>query len=81
MNKYKCLKGMTALFVVAFMPLHMAAADDSLASFLGSPRLELHQVFKDQRFPNLTVAKDGSVLASWGSQGIQVRRSIDGGAT
>ncbi|MDG1892715.1 MAG: sialidase family protein [Verrucomicrobiota bacterium] len=81
MNKYKHLTGMIALFAVAFAPLLMTAADGTLVSFLGAPRLEMHQVFKDQRFPNLAVAKDGSVLASWGSHGIQVRRSIDGGAS
>jgi sialidase-1 len=50
-----------------------------LEPFLGSPTLELAQVFDRDRFPNLVVATDGSVLAVWG--GVGLRRSSDGGRT
>ena len=50
-----------------------------LEPFLGAPTLELAQVFDRDRFPNVVVATDGSVLAVWG--GVGLRRSTDGGRT
>ena len=67
--------------VMQFLSVHVAAEDGALEPFLGTPRLELRQVFQNQRFPNITVATDGSILATWGSEGVQVRRSSDGGST
>jgi sialidase-1 len=32
-------------------------------------------------FPNVVVARDGTVLATWGSKRVRVRRSEDGGKT
>jgi sialidase-1 len=63
----------------------MVAADEKaappfegeLAPFMGEPKLDVQQVFKRGRFPNVTVAVDGTVLAVW--DGIKVRRSEDGG--
>jgi sialidase-1 len=62
------------------------AADDAkregdLRPFLGEPRLEMQQIFQTERFPNVVVAMDGTVLATWGNSSVQVRRSEDGGAT
>jgi sialidase-1 len=39
----------------------------------------MQQVFKGDRFPNVVIATDGSVLAVWG--GVKVRRSEDSGKT
>jgi sialidase-1 len=47
--------------------------------FLGPPRLELQSLFASNRFPTVTVAMDGSILAFW--NGVVVRRSEDGGGT
>jgi len=55
------------------------AAEGKLEPFLGEPKLEMQQVFKGDRFPNVVIATDGSVLAVWG--GVMVRRSEDGGET
>ncbi len=52
-----------------------------LQPLLGDPKFEMQQVFKDQRFPNIVVTLDGTLLATWGSNGIRVRRSEDGGKT
>ena len=52
-------------------------ADGKLAPFLQVPQLEIQQVFKGDRFPNVVVAVDGTVLAFW--NGVKVRRSEDGG--
>ncbi len=59
------------------------AAEDSfegeLGPFLGEARFDMQQVFAGDRFPNVVVATDGTVLAFW--NGVKVRRSEDGGKT
>ena len=55
--------------------------ESGIEPFLGSPILESSQVFENERFPNITVTRSGTVLASWGSNHIRVRRSEDGGKT
>lgn len=51
------------------------------------PFLEITPLFDDERFPNVVVATDGSIVATYGgtspvSEGhLKVRRSADGGAT
>jgi len=54
-------------------------AEGKLEPFLGEPALDIQQVHKGGRFPNVVVAVDGSVLALWG--GVMLRRSEDGGKT
>ena len=54
-------------------------AEGRLESFMGEPKLDIQQVHKGDRFPNIVVAVDGTVLALWG--GVKVRRSEDGGET
>ncbi len=54
-------------------------AEGKLESFLGEPKLDIQQVYKGGRFPNILVGVDGTVLALWG--GVKVRRSEDGGQT
>jgi len=39
------------------------------------------QVFKGERFPNVVVAVDGTVVVTWGSGSVRARRSEDGGKT
>ena len=51
------------------------------ASFLGTPTMEMTQVFSGQRFPNVVVTLKGTVLATWGNQTVKARRSEDGGKT
>jgi sialidase-1 len=53
--------------------------EGGLVPFLGEPRFDLTPVFSNDRFPNVVVATDGSVLAFW--NGVKVRRSEDGGKT
>ncbi len=47
----------------------------------GQEKFEVHTVFEGERFPNVVVAMDGSVVATWGRNTYQVRRSEDGGST
>ena len=56
-----------------------APSEGPVKSFLGKPMLDIQQVFKGDRFPNIVVAADGTVLAFW--NGVKVRRSEDGGDT
>ena len=53
--------------------------EGTLDSFLGEAAMAITPLFPKDRFPNVVVAKDGSVLAVFG--GVQVRRSADGGAS
>jgi len=53
--------------------------EGELGPFLGEPRLDMQQVFTGDRFPNVVVATDGTLLAFW--NGVKVRRSEDGGRT
>jgi sialidase-1 len=47
----------------------------------GTPIFEVQDIFSDERFPNVIAANDGTVIATWGSKNIRVRRSEDGGET
>ena len=52
-----------------------------LDAFLGEPAFDVQSVFRGDRFPNVVVATDGTVLATWGNTSYKVRRSEDGGKT
>jgi sialidase-1 len=71
--------------ILILTPLTLTAeerlVEAKLDPFLGSPRMEMQQVFANQRFPNVVVTLDGTVLATWGSSGVRARRSEDGGKT
>ena len=56
-------------------------AEGKLAAFLGKPSFEMQPVFRRERFPNVAVAVDGTVLATFGTSNVRVRRSEDGGKT
>ncbi|MDZ7619045.1 MAG: sialidase family protein, partial [Patescibacteria group bacterium] len=56
-------------------------AEADIAPFLGEPKFEVQPLFTSERFPNVVVALDGTVVATWGSKSYRVRRSEDGGAT
>jgi predicted neuraminidase len=55
--------------------------DGRLQPFLGKARFQMQPIFDGERFPNLVVAAEGTVLATWGSQRVRVRRSEAGGKT
>ena len=45
------------------------------------PLFEKQMIFKGERFPNIIVAQDGSIVANWGKENCISRRSSDGGRT
>jgi len=55
--------------------------DGKLKPFLGKHQFEIQRIFIGERFPNIVVGTDGTVLATWGSKSVKVRRSEDGGVT
>jgi len=54
-------------------------AEGTIDALMGEPKLEMQQLFKEERFPNVEVAVDGTLLATWGSSSVRLRRSEDGG--
>ena len=50
-------------------------------AFLGDSKFAMQQVFQDERFPNIVVTIDGTLIATWGSNVVRARRSEDGGVT
>ena len=55
--------------------------EGALGPHLGEPQLEIQQLFKSERFPNIVVTMEGTVLATWGTSSVRARRSEDGGQT
>lgn len=58
-----------------------SSAEGELDPFLSEPELTMQQVFQGERFPNIVVAVDGSIVVTWGTSSIRARRSEDGGKT
>jgi len=57
------------------------SVEGPLQAFSGKPRMEMQRLFKDERFPNIVVTLEGTLLATWGSKSVRARRSEDGGKT
>ena len=53
--------------------------NEILKSLEKDPFFETQMIFEGERFPNIVVAKDGSIVATWGKENCVSRRSIDGG--
>jgi len=72
-----------SIFAICFMAATGQAAErpveGPLRPFLGPPRLEMQQVFRGGRFPNVVVTRGGTILAMWGQKSVRARRSEDGG--
>lgn len=47
----------------------------------GEEQFEVQQLFSDERFPNVVVSTEGTVIVTWGRENYRVRRSEDGGET
>ena len=61
--------------------IDLTALEGDLEPFLGQPEMDMQQLFEAERFPNVVVALDGTVLATWGTTHMVIRRSEDGGKT
>ena len=82
----KLIQSLTLLFLIS-TGLAVCAAetvstqDGPIAPFLGSARLEISPLFKEDRFPNIVVSLKGTLIATYGSKSVSVRRSEDGGTS
>ena len=81
MNKVLPLLCLTALLILISSTGPLQAGEGKLEAFLGEPALELGQVFRGERFPNIVVSMKGTVIAPWGTSHVRARRSEDGGKT
>ena len=85
-NKYgKAILCAPVVLSILMATANVIAADSKfegeLEPLMTDPVLEMQQVFQGERYPNVVVALDGTVLATWGNNGVKVRRSEDGGKT
>jgi len=78
-NRLKIFVGMALLAIPGLGEKSAISIEESLEAFLSEPMFDVNQIFHDERFPNVVVALDGSVIATWGSQTVHARRSEDGG--
>ena len=81
MKKVLSLLCMTVLIGFVSSTPRLQATEGKLDAFLGEPALELGQVFRGERFPNIVVSMKGTVIATWGTSHVRARRSEDGGKT
>jgi len=62
------------LIALSFNSFAETKLEGKLEPFLGKPSLEIQPVFKGERFGNIAVTMDGTVLATWGTT--HVRASL-----
>ena len=55
--------------------------EGKIDSHLSDAKLELQQIFAGERFPNIVVTPQGTIVATWGTSSLKSRRSTDGGKT
>lgn len=55
--------------------------EGDLAPHLSKPAIHQQALFDGQRFPNVVVGLDGTVVTTWGNNGVRSRSSLDGGKT
>lgn len=79
MSKFYLIAAMLLMATPA--PAKQPVVEGTLDSHLGEPMMEMNQVFAGQRFPNVVVTLNGTVLTTWGNKNVQARRSEDGGKT
>jgi hypothetical protein len=54
------------LFFLSMMLLSCKTGEENEFWGEGKPFFEVQQIFPDERFPNVIVAGDGTVLTTWG---------------
>ena len=77
---FKSVKNSGLIFLVLFLLSFSSATDNEISKALKkAPFFEKQMLFEGERFPNVVVAKNGVVVATWGKENCVSRRSIDGG--
>lgn len=67
------------LFIASFS-VH-AQSDEIIKALESPPFFESSILFKSERFPNIVVSTNGTVVTTWGKENCVSRRSVDGGKT
>lgn len=67
------------LFIASFS-VH-AQSDEIIKELKSPPFFESSILFKSERFPNIVVSANGTVVTTWGKENCVSRRSVDGGKT
>ena len=67
------------LFIASFS-VH-AQSDEIIKELKSPPFFESSILFKSERFPNIVVSTNGTVVTTWGKENCVSRRSVDGGKT
>lgn len=67
------------LFIASFS-VH-AQSDEIIKELKSPPFFESSILFKSERFPNIVVSANGTVVTTWGKENCISRRSVDGGKT
>jgi sialidase-1 len=74
------MKNTGLIFMILFLMGFSLPPDNEIFIALEKiPFFEKQMLFQGERFPNVVVAKDGSIIATWGKENCVSRRSIDGG--
>ncbi len=71
----------TLVLFTLLLPRLLMAADGPITPFLRESVLDIRPLFEGERFPNIVVTTLGTLVATWGSEQMRVRRSEDGGNT
>jgi len=86
MKRHTHLVATAALLLLVFpaAAVEEASAEErplegDVEAFLAAPQFHVEPLFDDERFPNITVTREGTVLATWGNRHVRARRSEDGG--
>lgn len=73
------MKTIVALLLIFLAAFSCKPTPENPFQTEGEPVFEVQQLFENGRFPNVVIAKNGTVLAVWGQKYVRVRRSEDGG--
>ena len=80
-KKIKCKMKNSVYYLLILLSISFSYPPENeiLKSLDKDPFFETQMIFEGERFPNIVVAKDGSVVATWGKENCVSRRSIEGG--
>ena len=58
-----------------------SSAEGPLKPHLGEAKFDVQPLFTNERFGNVVVSMEGTIIATWGTSHVRARRSEDGGQT
>lgn len=73
--------GIATWLIVASTLLSCKSTNENPFWTDGHSFIVIQELYSNERFPNVVVGTDGTVITTWGSKKLSVRRSEDGGST